>query len=75
MSHFIHSFCAPLGCVFSETLDPDLVAAASSAASTLPNHSQAESELLRQLRQHEASAEAQKKVDINNLGYVPNNCS
>ncbi|XP_039888782.1 28S ribosomal protein S31, mitochondrial [Simochromis diagramma] len=54
----------------SETLDPDLVAAASSAASTLPNRSQAESELLRQLRQHEAIAEAQKKGDINNLGVI-----
>ncbi|KAG8008120.1 28S ribosomal protein S31 [Nibea albiflora] len=38
----------------SDTLDPELVAAASAAASTLPNQSQAESELLRQLREHEA---------------------
>lgn len=55
---------------FSETLDPELVAAASAAASTLPDRSQAESELLRQLRQHEAVTEAQKKGDMNNLGYV-----
>ncbi|KAL3971201.1 centromeric protein E [Sarotherodon galilaeus] len=54
----------------SETLDPDLVAAASAAASTLPNRSQAESELLRQLRQREAITEAQKKGDINNLGVI-----
>lgn len=54
----------------SETLDPELVAAASAAASTLPNRSQAESELLRQLRQHEAVTEAQKKGDVNNLGVI-----
>ncbi|XP_069572549.1 small ribosomal subunit protein mS31 [Brachyistius frenatus] len=54
----------------SETLDPDLVAAASAAASTLPNHSQAESELLRQLRQRKAITEAQKKGDMNNLGVI-----
>lgn len=55
---------------YSESLDPELVAAVSAAASTLPNHSQAESELLKQLRQHEAVTEAQKKGDMNNLGYV-----
>ncbi|XP_049447330.1 28S ribosomal protein S31, mitochondrial [Epinephelus fuscoguttatus] len=54
----------------SETLDPKLVAAASAAASTLPDSSQAESELLRQLRQHETIAEAQKKGDMNNLGQI-----
>ncbi|XP_070773927.1 small ribosomal subunit protein mS31 [Enoplosus armatus] len=54
----------------SETLDPELVAAASAAASTLPNCSQAESELLRQLRQHESITEAQKKGDMNNLGVI-----
>ncbi|KAA8587063.1 hypothetical protein FQN60_000899 [Etheostoma spectabile] len=54
----------------SETLDPELVAAASAAASTLPDRSQAESELLRQLRQHEAVTEAQKKGDTNNLGVI-----
>ncbi|XP_020778782.1 28S ribosomal protein S31, mitochondrial [Boleophthalmus pectinirostris] len=51
-----------------ETLAPDLVAAASAAASTLPNPSQAESELLQQLRQHET--EAQKKGDRNNIGVI-----
>lgn len=61
-------------CFFSETLDPELVAAVSAAASTLPNCSQAESELLRQLRQHEAVTEAQKKGDVNNLGYVSDIC-
>uniref|UniRef100_UPI0037E82AE9 small ribosomal subunit protein mS31 n=1 Tax=Semicossyphus pulcher TaxID=241346 RepID=UPI0037E82AE9 len=54
----------------SETLDPELVAAASAAASTLPNGSQAESELLRQLRKNEAVTEAQKKGDMNNLGEI-----
>lgn len=56
---------------FSVKLDPELVAAASAAASTLPNSSQAESQLLRQLRQHEAVTEAQKKGDTaKDLGYV-----
>lgn len=54
----------------SETLDPELVAAASAAASTLPDRSQAESELLKQLRQHETVTEAQKKGDMNNLGVI-----
>ncbi|KAG7236691.1 hypothetical protein INR49_000585 [Caranx melampygus] len=54
----------------SATLDPELVAAASAAASTLPNHSQAESELLKQLRHHEAITEAQKKGDVNGLGEI-----
>uniref|UniRef100_A0A3Q3X183 Small ribosomal subunit protein mS31 n=1 Tax=Mola mola TaxID=94237 RepID=A0A3Q3X183_MOLML len=53
----------------SKTLDPELVAAASAAASTLPNRSQAESELLRKLRQHEDVTEAQKKADMN-LGVI-----
>ncbi|XP_053187635.1 28S ribosomal protein S31, mitochondrial [Scomber japonicus] len=54
----------------SESLDPELVAAASAAASTLPNRSQAESELLMQLRQHESVTVAQKKGDMNNLGDI-----
>uniref|UniRef100_A0A3Q1BBN7 Small ribosomal subunit protein mS31 n=1 Tax=Amphiprion ocellaris TaxID=80972 RepID=A0A3Q1BBN7_AMPOC len=54
----------------SETLDPTLVAAASAAAATLPNSNQAESELLRQLRQRKAITEAQKKGDISNLGEI-----
>ncbi|XP_030010753.1 small ribosomal subunit protein mS31 [Sphaeramia orbicularis] len=53
----------------SETLNPELVAAASAAASTLPNSSQAESELLQQLRQHESITEAQKKGD-SNIGLI-----
>ncbi|XP_030293793.1 small ribosomal subunit protein mS31 isoform X2 [Sparus aurata] len=55
----------------SEKLDPELVAAASAAASTLPNSSQAESQLLKQLRQHEAVTEAQKKGDVTkDLGLI-----
>ncbi|KAF3705955.1 28S ribosomal protein S31, mitochondrial [Channa argus] len=54
----------------SEALDPELAAAASAAASTLPNCTQAESDLLRQLRQHEAITEAQKRGDMNNLGVI-----
>ncbi|KAM7397860.1 hypothetical protein PAMA_005950 [Pampus argenteus] len=54
----------------SENLDPELVAAASAAASTLPNRDQAESELLKQLRQHDSITESQKKGDINKLGVI-----
>lgn len=54
----------------SETLDPELVSAASAAASTLPNSSLAESELLKKLRQHEAVTEAQKKGDMKDLGVI-----
>ncbi|XP_026228471.1 28S ribosomal protein S31, mitochondrial [Anabas testudineus] len=54
----------------SSMLNPQLVAAASAAASTLPNHTQAKSELLRQLRQHEAVTEAQKKGDMKDLGKI-----
>ncbi|KAK5887389.1 hypothetical protein CesoFtcFv8_015994 [Champsocephalus esox] len=54
----------------SETLDPQLVAAASAAASTLPESSQATSELLRQLRQQQTVTEAQKKGDMNILGDI-----
>ncbi|XP_034096446.1 28S ribosomal protein S31, mitochondrial [Gymnodraco acuticeps] len=54
----------------SETLDPQLVAAVSAAASTLPDSSQATSELLRQLRQQQTVTEAQKKGDMNILGDI-----
>ncbi|XP_010783271.1 small ribosomal subunit protein mS31 [Notothenia coriiceps] len=54
----------------SETLDPQLVAAASAAASTLPDSSQAASELLRQLRQQQTVTEAQKKGDMSILGDI-----
>ncbi|XP_071316584.1 small ribosomal subunit protein mS31 [Trachinotus anak] len=54
----------------SVTLDPELVAAASAAASALPNHSQAESELLKQLRQQKAITEAQKKGDVKDLRVI-----
>ncbi|XP_063058363.1 28S ribosomal protein S31, mitochondrial [Engraulis encrasicolus] len=43
-----------------ESLSPELVAAASAAASTLPNRHQATSELLRQLRHHEAQTHTQQ---------------
>ncbi|XP_059207084.1 LOW QUALITY PROTEIN: 28S ribosomal protein S31, mitochondrial [Centropristis striata] len=51
----------------SDTLDPELVEAASAAASTLPDSSQAESELLRKLQQQETISEAQKKGDMSYL--------
>lgn len=54
----------------SKTLSPELVAAVSAAAATLPNQSQAESELLKKLRQHEAIGEAQKNGDVNNIGVI-----
>ncbi|XP_077360851.1 small ribosomal subunit protein mS31 [Festucalex cinctus] len=54
----------------THTLDPKLIAAASAAASTLPNRVQAESELLKQLRQHEAITETHRKGDVNNLGVI-----
>ncbi|XP_061659228.1 28S ribosomal protein S31, mitochondrial isoform X2 [Syngnathoides biaculeatus] len=54
----------------TRTLDPALLAAASAAASTLPNRIRAESELLKQLRRHEAITEAHKKGDVNNLGVI-----
>ncbi|XP_077403380.1 small ribosomal subunit protein mS31 [Vanacampus margaritifer] len=54
----------------TQTLDPELLAAASAAASTLPNCVKAESELLKQLRQHEAVSETHRKDDINKLGAI-----
>ncbi|XP_061753618.1 28S ribosomal protein S31, mitochondrial [Nerophis ophidion] len=53
-----------------QTLNPELVAAASAAASTLPNRNQAESELLKQLRQHEDLTETQKQGEANDLGVI-----
>ncbi|KAJ8384395.1 hypothetical protein AAFF_G00205280, partial [Aldrovandia affinis] len=52
------------------SLTPELVAAASAAASTLPDRVRAESELLQQLRRHEAVSEAQKKGDGNSIGSI-----
>ncbi|XP_043095599.1 28S ribosomal protein S31, mitochondrial [Puntigrus tetrazona] len=49
------------------TLNPGLVAAVSAAASTLPNRHQAESELLKQLRKHEAVPDTQKRADGQNI--------
>ncbi|XP_026112483.1 28S ribosomal protein S31, mitochondrial-like [Carassius auratus] len=49
------------------TLNPALAAAASAAASTLPNRHQAESELLKQLRKHEAIPDAQRRADIGHI--------
>ncbi|KAM9788569.1 small ribosomal subunit protein mS31 [Neosynchiropus ocellatus] len=54
----------------SETLDPKLVAAASAAASTLPDQKKAESELLLKLRQNEVVTDAQKKGNTDNLGRL-----
>ncbi|XP_056313697.1 28S ribosomal protein S31, mitochondrial [Danio aesculapii] len=53
-----------------ETLNPALVAAASAAASTLPNSQQVESELLQQLRKHEAEPDAQRRADRQNIGDI-----
>ena len=52
------------------SLSPELVAAASAAAASLPDPSRAESELLQQLRQHEAEPEDHKRGEANNIGCV-----
>lgn len=52
---------------YSESLSPELVAAASAAASTLPHASQAKSELLRQLRKHEAVSQEQRKGEAQDI--------
>lgn len=73
VSVFFQLFLNPVYILFySKTLDPELVTAASAAASTLPNSSQVESELLRKLRQHESITESQRKGDTQKLGYVHN---
>lgn len=73
MSVFLQLYLNPLYILFySKTLDPELVTAASAAASTLPNSSQVESELLRKLRQHESVTDSQRKGDTHKLGYVHN---
>ncbi|KAL7837913.1 hypothetical protein AOLI_G00263170 [Acnodon oligacanthus] len=54
----------------SETLSPELVSAASAAASTLPNSTQAKSELLRQLRKHEAISQGQRKGETHDIGNI-----
>ncbi|XP_051520747.1 28S ribosomal protein S31, mitochondrial-like [Myxocyprinus asiaticus] len=53
-----------------ETLNPALVAAASAAASTLPNSHQAESELLQQLRKYEAIPDTQRRTEGQNIGNI-----
>ncbi|XP_078078450.1 small ribosomal subunit protein mS31 isoform X2 [Mustelus asterias] len=54
-----------------ETLNPDLVAAASAVASSMPHKKrQIESELLKQLRKHESETEAQKNGDASNIGDI-----
>ncbi|XP_007889417.2 28S ribosomal protein S31, mitochondrial isoform X1 [Callorhinchus milii] len=54
-----------------ETLNPDLVAAASAVASSMPfNKNQIESELLTQLRKHESVTEAQRSGDTSNIGDI-----
>ncbi|XP_016340595.1 small ribosomal subunit protein mS31 [Sinocyclocheilus anshuiensis] len=52
------------------TLNPALVAAVSAAASTLPNRHQAESELLKQLRKHEAVPDTQRRAEGQNIGHI-----
>ena len=59
-----------LSFLIRESLSPQLAAAVSAAAASLPNPSQAESELLKQLRRHEAVAEDHKKGEAKNIGYV-----
>ncbi|XP_016321533.1 28S ribosomal protein S31, mitochondrial-like isoform X2 [Sinocyclocheilus anshuiensis] len=49
------------------TLSSALVAAVSAAASTLPNRHQAESELLKQLRKHEAIPDTQRRADLGHI--------
>ncbi|XP_067889538.1 28S ribosomal protein S31, mitochondrial isoform X2 [Heterodontus francisci] len=54
-----------------EALNPDLVAAASAVASSMPsNKRQIESELLKQLRKHESEIEAQKSGAVSNIGNI-----
>ncbi|XP_060768672.1 28S ribosomal protein S31, mitochondrial [Neoarius graeffei] len=54
----------------SASLSPELVAAASAAASTLPDRSRAESELLKQLRKHEAVSEEKRRTETQNIGSI-----
>lgn len=55
----------------SETLNPELVAAAAAAASTLPDRARVESELLKQLRKHEHGVSSQRaKTDTQHLGNI-----
>lgn len=54
-----------------ESLSPELVAAASAVASSMPlKKSQTESELLQQLRKHESDTEVHKKGETNNIGNI-----
>nr|XP_023680480.1 28S ribosomal protein S31, mitochondrial [Paramormyrops kingsleyae] len=55
-----------------DTLNPALVAAASAAAASLPDGSRVESELLQQLRKHEAVVQAQagQRADGRTLGNI-----
>ncbi|XP_043548062.1 28S ribosomal protein S31, mitochondrial isoform X1 [Chiloscyllium plagiosum] len=54
-----------------KTLNPDLVAAASAVASSMPyNKKQIESELLKQLRKHESETEAHKNGEASNIGDI-----
>ncbi|XP_060719551.1 28S ribosomal protein S31, mitochondrial [Tachysurus vachellii] len=54
----------------SESLSPELVAAVSAAAATFPDRSRAESELLKQLRKHEAVCEEKSRVEPQNIGNI-----
>ncbi|KAB5522197.1 hypothetical protein PHYPO_G00156890 [Pangasianodon hypophthalmus] len=54
----------------SESLSPELAAAVSAAASTLPDRSRAESDLLKQLRKHEAVSEETRRAETQDIGNI-----
>ncbi|MCJ8748351.1 hypothetical protein PDJAM_G00163750 [Pangasius djambal] len=54
----------------SESLSPELAAAVSAAASTLPDRSRAESDLLKQLRKHEAVTEETRRAETQDIGNI-----
>lgn len=69
-THSMFQHATAEGSLQRETLNPELVAAASAAASTLPNSHQAESELLQQLRKHEAITDTQRRAEGQNIGDI-----
>ncbi|KAI2664791.1 28S ribosomal protein S31, mitochondrial [Labeo rohita] len=69
-AHSMFQHAAAEGSPQHGTLNPALVAAVSAAASTLPNKHQAESELLKQLRKHEAVPDTHRRADGQNIGHI-----
>ncbi|KAK2911201.1 hypothetical protein Q8A67_003334 [Cirrhinus molitorella] len=69
-AHSMFQHAAAEGSQQHGTLNPALAAAVSAAASTLPNKHQAESELLKQLRKHEAVPDTKRRADGQNLGHI-----